>query len=71
MSEGIPCDNIESDSIYFDETEQLQEPSASTTCITEDLRLWCIENFIAGYTNVRRTRHSELFQDSTRISNTP
>ena len=52
MSEAIPCDNIDCDSIYNDQPEHL-EPSASAELITEDLRCWGVEKYIAGYVVVR------------------
>lgn len=55
MSEGIPCDNIDCDSIPYPETETQEvsvEPSASAELITEDLRRWGVEKYIAGYANI-------------------
>jgi len=60
MSEAIPCDNIDCDSIYFTEQPEHIEPSASTELITEDLRCWGVENYIAGYAAVRPPRLSTL-----------
>jgi hypothetical protein len=65
MSEAIPCDNIDCDSIYNDQPEHL-EPPASAELITEDLRCWGVEAYIAGYVNVR---HARRFTRRARLSN--